>query len=247
MIFLEVCLKKTWTVVSKEIRNIFCHPSIYISIFVFSVGSALYFFLGGQFFVPGLGSTDLRFFFNAMPYLFVLIIPALTMGQWEQSALLFDESLPITEGVLVFSKWMAALIASVVILIPGFAVPFFVNIFGNLEVAQVFTGYFGIICFQAAACGLGIFLSILCGSPGVAFLVTSLVLGLMCLIHLVPVYLPVTNWIGELCKQLSFAWHFDAAGKGIIDFRDVFFYAVVTTALLLITTEIIKIKKRGCL
>lgn len=247
MIFSKTYAKRARAILSKEIRNIFYQPSIYIATVVLTVGSALYYFLGGQFFVPGMGSTDLRFFFNSIPYLLILIIPALTMGQWEQSSLLFDESLPIKEGTFVFAKWMAALVSSVIILIPGFAIPVWVGFFGKLEIAQIITGYLGILCFLSAACALGVFLSILCRGPGAAFLVTSLVLGAMCLIHLVPVYLPVTNGIGELCKQLSFAWHFDAAGKGIIDSRDVLFYVVVTTALLLITTEFIKAKKRGCL
>lgn len=231
----------------KELKLLLSKPPFYLATALLTAGAAAQFFLGGRFFDYGLGSTDLSFFFSAIPYLSILAVPALTMGQWELGSLLFDESLPISEVQLVVGKWLGSFCCSCLMLVPGMAVPITVSFFGNLDVAQFFAGYLGMVLFMAATCGLGVLLGSV--SPGAvgAYLVTSVALSIFSSIHLVPTLISVPRWLSSLCQSLSFAWHFDSAGKGIIDSRDLVFYFVVVVALLKIASCLLRVRRRGTL
>lgn len=240
-----------WKVVlvlyGKELRLLLSKPPFYLATMLLTAGGGAQFFLGGLFFEQGLGTSDLNFFFSSIPFLSILAIPALTMGQWESGGFLFDESLPLSENQLVVGKWLGAFTCSCLMLVPGIGVPITVSFFGSLDLAQFWAGYFGMALFMAAGCGLGV---LLCSvSPGAvsAYLLSSVALAALNSIHLLPRYFSLPLWLGQLCQNLSFAWHFDSAGKGIIDSRDLVFYLVVTVALLKAASGILKTRRRGCL
>ena len=233
--------------VQKELF-IFCKkPSVYIASIIFSSICALNFFVVGQFFVPGKGASDLRLFFSVIPYISALIIPFLTMDQWNTESNIFDQILPVTENQIVLSKWFSCLIVSFLMLLPTLSVPVYVNFFGIVDFSQAVTGYIGIIFFQALSCALGVFLAALCKGKVSAFLLTTIILLFSCFVHFLPVYFTLPEWFSFICRQISFSWHFDSAGKGIIDTRDFIFYSVFTFTFLALTIEYLKIKKRGCL
>ncbi len=229
----------------KELRLLLSRPPFYLACALLTAGAAAQFFLGGRFFDYGLGSTDLNFFFSAIPYLSILAVPALTMGQWEPGGLLFDESLPLGEGQLVAGKWLASFCCGCLLLLPGLGVPVTASLYGSLDPAQLFAGYFGMVLYLAAACGLGVLLGSL--SPGAvsAYLVTSVVLAGFSSIHLLPRFFSLPGWLGRLCQGLSFAWHFDSAGKGIVDSRDLVFYLVATSSLLKLAAALLRARRRG--
>ena len=239
--------KVVFVLYKKELKLLLSKPPFYLATLLLTLGGGTQFFLGGLFFEPGLGSTDLNFFFSIIPFLSILAVPALTMGQWEAGGLLFDESLPLSEQQLVVGKWFAAFSCSCLMLLPGIGVPVTVSFFGNLDLAQFFAGYLGMVLFMGTACGLCVFLCSV--SPGVvvAYLVSSLALGVFSAIHLLPRYVALPRWLSQLCQSLSFAWHFDSASKGIVDSRDVVFYLVATVALLKIASGILRMRRRGCL
>ena len=239
--------KVVFVLYKKELKLLLSKPPFYLATLLLTVGGGIQFFLGGLFFEPGLGSTDLNFFFSIIPFLSILAVPALTMGQWEAGGLLFDESLPLSEQQLVVGKWLAAFSCSCLMLLPGVGVPVTVSFFGNLDLAQFFAGYLGMVLFMGTACGLCVFLCSVSPGAVVAYLVSSLALGVFSAIHLFPRYVALPRWLSQLCQSLSFAWHFDSASKGIVDSRDVVFYLVATVALLKIASGILRMRRRGCL
>lgn len=239
--------KVVFVLYKKELKLLLSKPPFYLATLLLTVGGGIQFFLGGLFFEPGLGSTDLNFFFSIIPFLSILAVPALTMGQWEAGGLLFDESLPLSEQQLVVGKWFAAFSCSCLMLLPGIGVPVTVSFFGNLDLAQFFAGYLGMVLFMGTACGLCVFLCSVSPGAMVAYLVSSLALGVFSAIHLLPRYVALPRWLSQLCQSLSFAWHFDSASKGIVDSRDVVFYLVATVALLKIASGILRMRRRGCL
>ena len=239
--------KVVFVLYKKEMKLLLSKPPFYLATILLTVGGSLQFFLGGLFFESGLGSTDLNFFFSVIPFLSILAVPALTMGQWEAGGLLFDESLPLSEKQLVVGKWLAAFSCGCLMLLPGIGVPVTVSFFGSLDLAQFFAGYLGMVLFMGTACGLCVFLCSVSPGAVVAYLVSSLALGVFSAIHLFPRYVNLPRWLSQLCQSLSFAWHFDSASKGIVDSRDVVFYLVATVALLKIASGSIKLRRRGCL
>jgi hypothetical protein len=217
-----------FALVRKELFALAIQPALYVTAAIFSGASTLRFFFSTGFFVAGQGSADLRFFFAFLPYISILAIPALTMSLWNGEHERCDEFLPVADFNLVTAKWLASLLVFALMLVPGIAVPIAVSFFGDIDGAQVVASYVGLLSFAALAVALGAFFSLLAANRIAAFLLTAGVLALSNSIHLLPLYVPLPSPIAGSLNQLSFAWHFDAAGKGILDSRDLVFYAVMT-------------------
>jgi hypothetical protein len=217
-----------FALVRKELFMLAIQPALYVTSAIFSAASALRFFFSTGFFVAGQGSADLRFFFAFLPYISILAIPALTMSLWNGEHEKCDEFLPVADFSLITAKWLSALLVFALMLVPGIAVPVAVSFFGDIDGAQIVASYIGLLSFASLAVALGAFFSLVSANRIAAFLLTAGVLAVSNSVHLLPLYVPLPSALSGLLNQLSFAWHFDAAGKGILDSRDFVFYAVLT-------------------
>ncbi|AEE16719.1 ABC transporter permease [Treponema brennaborense] len=236
---------RSGAVFKKELFSYSLQPAAYLAAAVMTAACAVRFFISGQFFTMGIGTGDLQLFFTAIPYVSILTVPVFTAGQWEADAAIFEASLPVSDLQLACAKWAAALCACLVALLPGAAVPASVSVFTETDAARLVTGYAGITCFTAAACAAGVFFSASVLSKTAAFLCTALALALSNAAHLLPLSVPLPHWLTEACNYVSFAWHFDAFGKGIVDTRDLAFYAVVSTGFLFAAAAVRSARKRG--
>jgi hypothetical protein len=165
------------------------------------------------------------------------------MSLWNGEHERCDEFLPVADIALITAKWLSALLVFALMLVPGIAVPIAVSFFGRLDGAQIAASYVGLLSFAALAVALGAFFSLLAANRIAAFLLTAGLLALSNSVHLLPLYVPLPTALSGLLNQLSFAWHFDAAGKGILDSRDLVFYAVMTW-LCLFASAIVLDKRR---
>lgn len=199
------------------------NPFTYLISFGFVVFTALYFYLTQRFFTET-GSTDLRMFFAGIPYASILVIPAF------DSIISFNKaeySYPGTKVSCPLAKILALTSVLVFCLILTIFVPVTVSFFGDLQLSQVFTGYFVILLYFLALVSLCVYLSFAIKNVGVTFLVSAIILAVFNFSHLVSVYFSLPDFFTGFFKQISFAWHFDAAGKGIIDTRDILFFISV--------------------
>lgn len=217
--------------VKKELFYYSIQPVFYIAAVVFILFSSLQFFILQQFFIPGTGTTDLHRFFNAIPYICIIILPALVLHNDLES---FDETLPVSMFDIVFSRWLAAFTAFMLMLFPLIMIPVCVNIFGFVDFGQIITGFSGILFYAGAALSCIVFLTEF--QKGASYIISAIVLAVSNLAHLVPLYFSLPPAISVFFRTVSFAWHFDAAGKGIIDTRDYIFYIAITIIFLLLAT-----------
>ena len=187
------------------------------------------------------GGSDLRPLFSAVPYVSVLTVPLVV---FRARAFIADDSLPVAS----FTKLAAVTIASFCVfafpLIALLAVPCAVQAFGDVELGQLAASYLGVLLYGFAACALVVFLFALCaggdGTGGVGVIlplfVSALVLLAVNSLHKLPLYVKPPALLSFLLQQLSFAWHFDAASKGVFDSRDLFFYLFASFDLLLLAS-----------
>ncbi len=212
-------------------KNLYCRyvfrlalqPFVYVLGILFVICPALMFFDGQQFFSV-LGTTDMHHFFSAVPYLCIVLLPAIV------SMLPFtsrDYNLPYSDVQQVFARKLAVMSFLYVFLILTLIVPFSVNLFGDIDSAQLVCGYLGIALYMACACAMCDFFCILIAHQGAVFLVSAVILFCVNTAHLAAVYAKLPDFVCSVLKFISFSWHFDAAGKGIFDTRDVIFYLAV--------------------
>ncbi len=216
------------------------NPFAYFLVLFFIGYSVIAFFVGQNFFM-GAGSTDLHRFFSSMASVLVLIMPAMT-------AMLpsFDSewSFPFSDASIVALRWSAVLSVCLVPVILTLPVPLCVNTFGDVDVSLIVCGYLGIIFYLFTGIAASIFLFALCNTVILALTLSVLLFLLINNAHLIAVSVDLPNWIVSLFKVFSFEWHFDASSKGIIDSRDLLFYASSSIFFTGATVMVLK-RKRG--
>ena len=204
-------------------------PLFYASALITIVFASFKFFFAGKFFIAGLGSTDLRPFFTSIPLVSVVSVPLLVL---RLRSLILDDSLPFRPlrrfSVISFAAFSAF---SLPVLLMIF-VPFSVSFFGTVDFGQCFSGYLGIFFYGFSAISLSIFFfAAFSNFIALPLIFSSVTLALVNFTHLLPVYLHLGKISSFLCRALSFAWHFDSFGKGILDSRNFFYYIALSLIL----------------
>lgn len=227
----------------KEIFSYLINPAFYIAACIFCATAATNFFILQNFFIEGKGSSDMRYFFSYFPYIAIIVFPVLSMGLWteetgglkyknENNSIPVSEMIPVSSECLVFSKWAASLTSFIFILVGTISVPITVSKYGHIDLNLVLTAYLLVVCYGGALLSIGLFFSLVTPNQTAAFILTAMILAVFNSIHLLPVYVSLPAFFSSLFKMLSFAWHFDAAGKGIIDTCDILFFAAITFVFL---------------
>lgn len=208
--------------------------------FVLAV-SGLFIFKGG--FFSGNGSVELVNFWANVPYVSILFVPALCA---KKSCSLYDHFVPLKSGARVFLEILCNgclfFAASILLLI----VPLFVSFFGDVDAASVFVPLVFLLFYGLLCASLCRFVYSFTKNTAAGFALSAVILAAFNSAHLFTVYFSTESFLTLIFKNLSFAWHFDAASKGIFDTRDfafLLFFIVVFIAASVIVSEVQKGKK----
>ncbi|MBQ2080504.1 MAG: hypothetical protein II461_01910, partial [Treponema sp.] len=153
----------------KYLFKLIANPFAYLACFIFSVLSMLQFLVLQHFFSDA-GSTDLHRFFTGIPYISILIIPALG------SLLSFSDdelSLPFRAVSVSFAKILSLLSVLAASLVLTFLLPVAVSSFGDVDLPPLVCSYFSMLLFLSASSALTVFLYTCIENPGAAFVLTS--------------------------------------------------------------------------
>ncbi len=226
-------MKKIISFYKSSIFSYLIDPLFYASSLITILFVAFRFFYAGKFFVANVGSTDLRPFFTAFPYISILTLPLLA---FRLKRFILDDSLPLFPFKRFFCLVLAAFSSfclPVLLLVP---LPLCVSFFGNVDFGQCFTGFLGILFYGFSALSLTIFFfSLFAAYTALPLILSALLLSVTNFIHLLPLYVRTGNFLSSFSKSLSFAWHFDSFGKGILDSRNIFYYIAVSFLLILLS------------
>ncbi len=191
----------------------------YVCTLVLNLFCAIQFFFFQNFF--GSASTDLHYFFTGIPYISTIIIPLLCLQRSYEIPVVQTELFKIS--LYTISKG----IQFSLMLIPLIVVPICVSFFGTVDFSSVFMAFFMLILYGFCSSALCVFIENLISLKAVAFILNIVLLGISNFIHVFSSYTEA-SFFKKLIQIFSFSWHFDAAGKGIFDTRDVIFYILFT-------------------
>lgn len=211
----------------REFASYFDSPLAYIVVPIFLGLIAAFSLWFQDIFSEGVVSVRTVFFWSAVFYL--LLAPALTMRLFAEEvrtgSIEILVTLPITEGQVVVGKYLAALGLLTLALALTATYPVTMAVLGDLDPGPVVGGYVGLFLLGAAYCAIGTAASAFTANQVVAFLL-SLVICLVpfatgFFLHQVPAALvPVVQYV-------SFDYHFNNLARGVLDTRDLVFYATV--------------------
>jgi len=233
-------VKHTLTIMKRELSGYFATPVAYVFIVIFLLLAGFFTFQLGDFYADGSGQATLSGFFNWHPWLYLFLIPALSMRLWAEERKLGTiellMTLPITMPEAVLGKFLAAWIFSGVALELTFPTWITVNYLGDPDNGTIVAGYIGSFLMAGGFLAIGSCVSALTKNQVIAFVLSVS----LCLVFLLTGFPPViglfSSWlpapIVEAIASFSFFTHFDGLSKGLLEARDfVFFASLITMAL----------------
>ncbi len=238
-----------WAVFRRELRGYFATPLAYVFIVIFLVLAAVFTFQVGGFFERG--QADLQPFFRWHPWLYLVLIPAISMRLWAEErnsgSIELLMTLPLTTWQAVLGKFLAAWAFAGVALALTFPVWITVNYLGHPDNGAILAGYVGSLLLAGGFLAIGTCLSAATRNQVVAF-VTAALVGFGFLLAGFPVVLDFVRGIlpqpfVDAVASLSFLTHFDAISKGVIDLKDLVYFAALIGCWLAATALVLDMKK----
>jgi ABC-2 type transport system permease protein len=224
-----------WSVYRKEMRAYLVSPIPYVLVFIFAAFMAWWFFEPARFFEAG--EASLGGFFGMIPWVFILIVPALSMRLWSEEArggtLEVLMTMPMGSSQLVWGKFLSAWTLLLVCLLATFPIPLTVAILGDLDWGPVICGYLGALLLGGAMLALGVWISALTSHQIVAFLVAAVISLALVLMGLA---VEVGGFLGAAFERISVSTRYQSLGRGVIDIRDILYFVTFTAFFLYLNT-----------
>lgn len=221
-------------VMRRELRSFFVTPMAWVFLVIFLVLAGILTFYAGDFYERG--QADLQPFFVMHPWLYLILVPAVTMRMWAEEAkggtLELLLTLPLTLWQAMLGKFLAAWLFIGLALALTFPIWLTVNYLGAPDNGAIFAGYLGSWLMAGSFVAIGACLSALTRSQVVAFVLTATVCVLLILAGQPQV---LDFFSGALPRRLinalaylSMLRHFEAIARGVLDLRDLAYFVLST-------------------
>lgn len=235
----------------RELGSYFATPIAFIFIVIFLLMSAFFTFELGNFYFRG--QADLEPFFSYHPWLYLFLIPAISMRIWAEErktgSIELLLTLPITTTEAVIGKFLAAWCFTGISLLLTFPIWLTVNYLGSPDNGIIVAAYLGSWLMAGAFLAVGCCLSATTRNQVIAFILSVSVSLLLVLAGFSMVLDSFQGWLPgtmiDALAQLSFLTHFQSISRGVLDLRDLLFFVVFMVCWLWATTIVIEIRKAG--
>ena len=226
----------------KELKSYFNSPMAYIFLVIFSVING--YFFTRTFFL--FNQSDMRSLFNIIPLIYLFFIPAVTMNliarEKNLGTMEVISTLPLKDIDFVVGKFLAAfsLVATglLVTLIHFFTLT---QVGTNVDYGAVFTGYLGLALAGAVYSSVGTFASSITDNPVVAFIIGIFIVLVFFLMDKMLMFVPI--YLTGIIQYLSVDYHLSNISRGVIDSRNLVYFASVVGFFLFTTVQILEIRK----
>lgn len=240
------------TVFGREFKSYFDSPVAYVFLVAFLVLAGFLTFGVAMFYERR--QADLTPFFFWHPWVYLLLVPAATMGSWAEERrngtveLLL--TLPITLTQALIGKFLAAWAFIGIGLALTFPVVATTAWLGTPDWGAVFCGYLGSFLLAGAATAIGVFASSLSRSQVIGFVSALAITFALLIIGFDPVVNAVANWgvpaaVVNAVASCSLMSHFESLRRGVIDFADIGYYVAVIVFMLAAAHSVTEGQKDG--
>ena len=236
-------------VVRRELSGYFATPVAWVFIVIFLIMSGVFTFYLGSFYERGM--ADLAPFFQFHPWLYLFLVPAISMRLWAEErrsgSIELLLTLPLTTWQAVAGKYLAAWLFIGLALLLTFPTWLTVNYLGDADNGAILAGYIGSWLMAGGFLAIGACLSALTRNQVVAFILTVVVCfgfllsGLPMVMNLFSGWAPQS--LLDLIADFSFLSRFSSISKGVLDLRDLVYFGLVIAFWLMANTLILELRK----
>ena len=238
-----------FTLYKKELAGFFTSLIGYLTIAVFLILTGLMLWVfKSDFNILDYGYAGMDGLFVIGPFLYLFLIPAITMRMFAEEnkngtmELLLTK--PLGDMTLIWAKFLAGLTLVLISLLPTLVCYFSIvtlgDPVGNIDTGSVVGSYIGLLLLGAAFVAIGLFASSITNNQIVAFILAALMSAFMQL-GFEAVYR--MGFLGDadlLVRSLGMSYHYDSISRGVIDSRDVIYFASVITLFLMATRIVLQ-------
>jgi ABC-2 type transport system permease protein len=242
-------MRQAFAVFKREFFAYFATPLAYVFIVIFLFAMGAFTFYVGQFYNNGI--ADLSVFFGYHPWLYLFLVPAVGMRLWADERrtgtveLLL--TLPVPVWATVLGKFLAAWAFTAVALFLTFPIWITVNVLGDPDNGVIVASYIGSLLMAGGYLAISAAISATTDNQVIAFVVSVAVCflftiaGAALVLDFFQLWAPVV--LVNTISSFSFLTHFQAITSGVIDLRDLIFFASLITLFLAINVVLIDLKK----
>ncbi len=227
----------------KEINYYLNNPIGYVTVILFAV-FANFFFVKDIFVV---GSASMKPFFNFIPWLLLIFIPAISMrifaDEKKTNTIETLLTLPISETEIVIAKFMALTTIMIISLSLTFGLPISLLFFAKIYYPEIIIGYFGVFLLSLSFISLSTFFSNQTKNQIIAFLISTIMIFLLLVLSTDITASVLPKFVQDGMVTLTPFYHLKNFIKGIIDIRSVFYFVSFTCVFLFLT--IVDLEKRN--
>ncbi|MBP8926731.1 MAG: ABC transporter permease subunit [Pseudomonadales bacterium] len=233
----------------RELGAYFATPLAYVFVLIFLMLSGAFTFYIGGFYERG--QADLSAFFNYHPWLYLFLVPAISMRLWSEErksgTIELLLTLPLTRMQAVLGKFFAAWLFTGLALALTFPLWITVNFLGQPDNGVIVSSYLGSWLMAGSFLSIGSCMSALTRNQVIAFILTVVVCFLFVLSGFPLVLDAVSAWaprvLVDAIASMSFLTHFNSIARGVIGLRDLLFFLSLVVVWLVATALVIEMKQ----
>lgn len=224
----------------KEINGFLNSLIGYLVIAVFLLGIGLLMWVFPESSVLDYGYADMETLFSLGPYVFMFLIPAITMRMFaeekKEGTMELLLTLPVTDWQIILGKYLSGLFLVIFSLVP--TVVYYYSIYqlgnpvGNIDTAGVIGSYIGLTLLGAVFTSIGIFSSLTSSSQIVSFILSVFLCFIIYAGFESIAGIDVWGQSSLLLEQLGILYHYKSLSKGLIDSRDIIYFLSVIALML---------------
>ncbi|MEO8588787.1 MAG: gliding motility-associated ABC transporter permease subunit GldF [Flavobacteriales bacterium] len=234
----------------KEIRGFLGSLIGHIVIAVFLLLTGLFLWVFPNNILDG-GYADLAPLFFIAPWVFLFLVPAVTMRSFSEEkrtgTIEFLLTKPLSEYQVVLAKYLAAVLLLVFALLPTLV--YWYSIYdlaiprGNVDTGGILGSYLGLLFLAACFASIGVFASALTDSQIIAFLISVFLCFFLYLGFDLIASFDVFGALEGPVKSIGIQAHYLSMSRGVIDLRDVLYYLGTIVIFLLLTRTALQSRK----
>ncbi|MCE2398610.1 MAG: Gldg family protein [Gemmatimonadetes bacterium] len=226
-------VRQVLLVARRELKGFFDQPTAYVLAVAF-LGLSLYLSLRT---IYALGAGTLRPYFDLLPWLLVVFMPAVTMRSLAEErrgrTLEWLMAQPVSETVVVLGKFLGSWLFVMITMLGTLPMAVGVLTASGADVGIAVAQYLGAALLVAQMLAIGIWASSITRNQITAFIIGGFVALFLVLVGYPVVQIALPRLVGGWLIQLSVVSHFDNVGRGVIDLRDLLYFVTMTGVFLL--------------
>ena len=241
-----------WALFKKEISGFFSSLTGYLVIVVFLLLNSLFMWIvPGQFNVVGNGYATMDSLFAIAPWVFLFLVPAITMRMFSEEKrtgtldLLYTR--PVSELQIILAKFLASWALVLFSLLPTLIYFWSVSRLGsppgNMDMGGTWGSYIGLLFLGGIYAAIGIFASSLTGNQIVAFITAVFLSFLMYMGFEFLSGIAESGSTVFMISRLGISYHYNSISRGVIDSRDILYFAGVILLFIVGTRTVLQSSK----